>query len=332
MPQPHTRPSVTLHDVAQAAGVSTITASRALRSPGQVSADALARVRQAVESTGYIPNLLAGGLKSRRSLTVGALVPVVSVPQFLPTVQTLTEELDRAGYQVILGQTRYDHAREQALVETLVGRRVDGIVVCGLIKSRAVAERLARLGLPVVETWDLSERPVDMLVGFSHLKVGSAVAGFFLSRGWQRAGIASADDERALQRAQGFGAAFGRTLPTALVPAPSNMALGRQALSDLLRQDAGLRAVFCSSDGLAQGVLTEARVRGLRVPQDLAVMGFGDADFAPHLAPSLSTVHVDGAGIGQRAAQLVVARCRGDAVEQPVVDIGFSIVERESTG
>ncbi|MFO1327162.1 MAG: LacI family DNA-binding transcriptional regulator [Rubrivivax sp.] len=326
------RKSVTLHDVAQAAGVSLITASRALGNPDVVSPATIERVRQAVQDTGYIPNLLAGGLKSRRSMTVGALVPVVSVPQFLPTVQTLTEELDRAGYQVILGQARYDHAREAALVETMVGRRVDGIVVCGLLGSPAVAARLARVGIPVVETWDLCERPVDMLVGFSHLKVGSAVAGFFLSRGWRRAGVATADDERATHRRQGFQSVFGRELPSAVVPAPSNMASGRQALRQLLQQDAGLRAVFCSSDGLAQGVLAEAQVRGIRVPQDLAVMGFGDADFAPHLVPSLSTVHIDGAGIGQRAAQLIVSRCRGQAVAEPVVDVGFSIVERESTG
>src|SRR4029453_8043289 len=126
---------------------------------------------QAVEATGYVPNLLAGGLKSRRSLAIGALVPVISVPQFLPTVQTLTEELDRAGYQLILGQPGYEHAREAALLDTMGGRRVDGIVVAGLLQSGPAPERLRKLGIPVVETWDLSDRPLDMLVGFSHVKV-----------------------------------------------------------------------------------------------------------------------------------------------------------------
>ena len=87
-------------------------------------------------ATGYIPNLLAGGLKSKRSMTVGALVPFIAVPQFLPTVQTLTEELDRAGYQLILGQTGYDSAREAALLDTMLGRRVDGIVVAGLAEEQ----------------------------------------------------------------------------------------------------------------------------------------------------------------------------------------------------
>jgi LacI family gluconate utilization system Gnt-I transcriptional repressor len=110
--------SVTLREVASAAGVSVITASRALSHPEVVSREAIERVRSAVTATGYIPNLLAGGLKSKRSMTVGALVPFVGVPQFLPTVQTLTEALDQAGYQLILGQTGYDSAREAALLDT----------------------------------------------------------------------------------------------------------------------------------------------------------------------------------------------------------------------
>jgi LacI family gluconate utilization system Gnt-I transcriptional repressor len=309
-----------------------MTASRALSNPGVVSEATIERVRAAVRATGYIPNLLAGGLKSRRSMTVAGLVPIVSVPQFLPTVQALTEALDAEGYQLILGQSGYDHAREDKLVATMLGRRPDGIVVTGLVHSAQAREQLRRAGIPVVETWDLSERPIDMLVGFSHLKVGSAVAGSFLARGWQRLGIATGDDERALQRRDGFLATVGREVPTATVPAPSNLALGRRALAELLQQDPQLRAVCCSSDGLAQGVMVEALARGLRVPQDLAICGFGDADFAAHLYPSLTTVHVDGPRIGRLAAQLILDRCNGRTVPQPVIDLGFRIVERDSTG
>lgn len=323
--------SITLHDVARSAGVSPMTASRALSSPERVSEATLARVMQAIESTGYIPNLLAGGLKSKRSMTVAALVPVISVPQFLPTIQTLTETLDRAGYQLILGQTGYDHAREAALLNTMIGRRVDGIVVAGLLQHGEAARRLSRLGIPVVETWDMTERPLDSVVGFSHVKVGSAVAGYFLSKGWQRVGLATADDQRAGLRREGFVSTLGRDVPTATVKPPTGVPHGRRALSELLQLDPGLRAVFCSSDGLAEGVLTEAHARGIRVPEDLAVFGFGGAEFSAHLEPSLSTVHIDGAVIGQHAAELIIARCRGETVDQRIIDVGFRIIERAST-
>ena len=331
MPPPSVRKSATLHDVAREAGVSPITASRALSNPGIVSAKTIERVKKAVEATGYIPNLLAGGLKSKRSLMVAALVPAISVAQFLPTLQALTEALDAAGYQLILGQAGYDHSREDALLSTMISRRPDGIVLTGLLHSHSARERLRRLGIPVVETWDLSDRPVDMVVGFSHLKVGSAIAGYFLGKGWQRLGIATADDHRALMRRDGFLSVVGRDVPTAVVAAPSGLEVGRRALGELLQKDPSLRAIYCSSDQMAQGVLTEARVRRLRIPHDLAVCGFGDAAFSPHLDPSLTSVFVDGASIGRLAAQLIVQRCRGQSVDQRVIDVGFRIIEREST-
>ena len=321
----------TLHHVAREAGVSLITASRALSNPGLVSEKTIARVLKAVEATGYIPNLLAGGLKSRRSLMVAALVPAISVAQFLPTVQALTEALAAAGYQLILGQTGYDHSREEALLNTMISRQPDGIVMTGLVHSQAARERLRRVGIPVVETWDLSDRPIDMLVGFSHVKVGSAIAGYFLTKGWRRVGIATADDHRGMLRREGFLAAMGREVPTALVPAPSSLKLGRSALAELLKKEPDLEAVYCSSDPLAQGVMAEAQARGLRIPEDLAVCGFGNADFAAHTQPSLTTVHVDGAEIGRLAARLIIERCQGKPIAQPIIDVGFSIIERRST-
>ena len=324
--------SATLRDVAREAGVSLITASRALGNPGLVSESTIAKVRKAVEVTGYIPNLLAGGLKNKRSLMVASLVPAIQVSQFLPTVQSLTEALEAAGYHLILAQTGYDATREEALLNTMISRRPDGIVVTGLVHSPAARERLRRAGIPVVETWDLSDRPVDMLVGFSHTKVGGAVAGYFLGKGWQKVGIATGSDHRATVRREGFEATMGRSVPTAVVPAPSSLALGRQALSELLEKEPGLEAVHCSSDMLAQGVMVEAQARGLRIPQDLAICGFGNADFGPHWHPSLTTVHVDGAAIGSIAARLIIDRCRGVLPAESIIDVGFRIIERASTG
>jgi LacI family gluconate utilization system Gnt-I transcriptional repressor len=323
--------SVTLHDVAKAAGVSLITASRALGNPGVVSPKTIAKVQAAVEATGYLPNLLAGGLKSKRSLMVAGVVPALSVWQFLPTVQTLTNELAAAGYQLILGQTAYDPEREETVLNTMISRQPDGIVVTGLVQSQKVRDRLRRSGIPIVEIWDLSDRPIDMCVGFSHLKVGSAVGGFFLSRGWTRVGVATGNDARALERRDGFVTTLGREVPTAYVEAPSSLKRGRQALAQLLEKEPGLEAVTCSSDQLAHGVFVEALSRGLRVPQDLAICGFGNAEFSAHMVPSITTVHVDGPEIGRLAARLIVARCAGEAIEHPVVDVGFRMIERQTT-
>jgi len=324
--------ATTLHDVAQVAGVSFMTVSRALNTPDRVSPATLDKVRQAIAATGYIPNLLAGGLKSRRSMTVVGLVPIISVAQFLPTVRALTEALDEQGYQLILGQMGYDHAREDKLITTMMARRPDGFVVIGKLNSAAARQQLRTAGIPVVETWDLVPDPVDMVVGFSHQQVGRAVADHFLARGLTRLAVATGDDDRAQSRLAGFLERVGHEVPVVVNPAPSSLAHGRQALTGLLKQDPQLQAVYCSSDVLAQGILVEAAARGLRIPQDLAVCGFGDADFAEHLFPSLSSVRVDGAWIGRQAAQMMLDRCAGKTPPERRVDVGFSVVARASSG
>lgn len=160
---------ITLGDVARLAGVSPITASRALNTPDQVAPDKLARVREAVARTGYVPNRLAGGLASARSRLVAAVVPTIAGPVFMEMVQSLTSALADAGYQLMLGQSGYTESREDALLEAIIGRRPDGIVLTGIMHSPEGRRRLLASGIPVVETWDLTPTPIDMLVGFSHI-------------------------------------------------------------------------------------------------------------------------------------------------------------------
>lgn len=361
---------VTLRDVARLAGVSAITASRALNTPDKVSPETLERIRAAVARTGYVPNLLAGSLASNRSRLVAAVVPTIAGSVFLETIQALTDELAGAGFQLILGQSGYRDSREDALLDALIGRRPDGIVLTGVMRSPEGRKRLLASGIPVVETWDLTPSPIDMLVGFSHQKVGAEVAAHLHRKDYRRCAIVTADDHRAGLRRSGFEARWnalssgtksdgtrrssaksGGTKTTKLtmrshpvpvwtVPAPSTLAGGRAALTGLLAQHPKLDAVWCSSDVLAHGVITEAHARGLRVPQDLAVHGFGDLAFAAHIHPALTTVRIDGTAIGREAARCIIERNRSDADGSgrsaatrsgpKVRDIGFTIVERAS--
>ena len=325
---------LTLVDVARVAGVSPITVSRALNTPGQLTPETLARVREAISRTGYVPNRLAGGLASNRSRLIAALVPTIASPVFLETVQALTEAAHEAGYQVILGQSGYGSDREGDLLEALVGRRPDGIIVTGIMHSAQVRRRLLASGIPVVETWDLTPTPIDMLVGFSHEKVGRAVAEYLLTRGSRRPGIVSADDPRAGLRRQGFvdeARRHGVTgVPEELVPTPTTLGAGRGALGRLLDRHPGIDAVFCSSDMMALGALTEAQARSVEVPSQLRVFGFGDNNFAADANPALTTVRIDGTAIGRTAARFIIDRVEGRTVEQRVLDLGFTIMPRAS--
>jgi len=325
---------ITLDDVSKLAGVSAITVSRALNTPERVSPKTREKVRLAVERTGYVPNLLAGGLASNRSRLVAALVPTIAGPVFLETIQALTEALAEAGYQLMLGQAGYHNSREDALIDAIVGRRPDGIVLTGIMRSAEGRRRLLASGIPVVETWDLTPTPVDMLVGFSHEKVGADIAKFLYGKGYRQPAVVTGDDQRANLRRVGFEQAWealgGRAPRVQTVAAPTTLGSGRAALSQLLAADPAVDVLVCSSDALAHGVITEAQARGLRVPEDIAAMGFGDLAFARHAHPAISTVRIDGTAIGRQAARFIIDRAEGRTVEHKVLDLGFSLIERDS--
>jgi LacI family gluconate utilization system Gnt-I transcriptional repressor len=325
---------ITLSDVAKLAGVSAITVSRALNTPDRVSGETLARVRDAVARTGYVPNLVAGGLASNRSRLVAALIPTIAGSVFLETIQSLTDTLAQAGYQLMLGQSDYTGSREDALIDAIVGRRPDGIVLTGIMHSPQGRRRLLASGIPVVETWDLTPTPIDMLVGFSHDKVGAAAADYLHAKGYRRPAIVTANDHRASLRRSGFETRLHelgvKTVPACVVQAPSTLGNGRAGLLDLLKHHPDLDAVFCSSDVLAHGVLTQAQAQGLVVPRDLAVMGFGNLNFSASTHPALTTVNIDGVAIGQLAARFIIDRVEGRDTGPRIRDISFSITERDS--
>jgi LacI family gluconate utilization system Gnt-I transcriptional repressor len=327
--------AITLRDVAKLAGVAPITASRVLNTPGQVSVDVRQKVLDAVQRTGYVPNRMAGGLASSRSRLIAAVVPSTVMSVFMPTIEALNDTLFDAGYQLMLGQSSYSASREESLLEAIIGRRPDGIFLTGILHPGLGRTRLMASGIPVVETWDLTPTPIDMLVGFSHADIGREVARFLMGKGRRRLALIRAEDERADRRASAFTDAVVRAGlgPVAVVNVGASRSLlsGREALGQLLAQAPDVDAVFCSSDLLALGVLTEARVRGIAVPQQMAIMGFGDVPFAADMAPALSTVHINGVDIGRLAARHLIDRAEGREVAQRLVDVGFSIVERETS-
>lgn len=333
------RATVTLSDVARLAGVAPMTVSRYLNQPDTVREPTRVKVRRAIEQTGYVHNRLAGALKSSRTRLVAVVVPMVTNPIFSDTFQAINERLAKAGYQVLLGVSGYQSEQEQELLEVILSRRPDGIILTGTMHTAISRNRLRAAGVPVVETWDLSAEPIDMLVGFSHEQAGREVARHLLGQGYRQFALFAVDDPRGLRRAENFSATLAEhgvtTLHRRTWQGLPSLAQGREGLSALLgslRGD-GQRpcAVVCTSDTIAQGVLTEAAARGIRVPEQLAVMGFGDMAFAAYTFPALSTVRIDGALMGQTAAKLLLERLQGDGESPNIVDIGFTLVQREST-
>lgn len=326
--------AITLNDVAKLAGVAPITASRALNKPEQVSVDVLERVKEAVERTGYVPNRMAGGLASAKSKMIAAIVPSAVSSVFMNTIEALNNTLFDSGYQLILGQSGYSPERQEMLIESFIGRRPDGIFLTGVLNAGKGRTRLLASGIPVVETWDLTSTPMDMLIGFSHKDAGRAVALYLLKKKRTKFAVVTANDERAARRNAAFceelKTAGIKQVPIEVVGSKSTVLSGREALRKILAKQPDTQAIFCSSDVSALGVLSEAKVRGIRVPEQLAIVGFGDTPYAADMVPGLTSVRVNGSEIGALAAQYLIKRAEGEEIDPRIVDIGFSIAERET--
>lgn len=309
--------------------------SRVINQPETVSPDVRRVVQAAIDELGYVPNLLAGALASSRTRLVAAIVPTLAHMMFASTAQIVTDRLAAAGYQVLLGLSGYpETVREEELIRAMLSRRPDALYLTGTLHAPTTRKQLRSAGVPVIETWDLSRKPIDMAVGFSHAAVGEAVAHYLVAKGHQRFAVITANDERAIMRRDGFAATVvkaGAERPTVVMtPAPTNVSMGREEVGRLI--DAGFRgAIFCSSDALSLGIVTEMRERGLETPKDIAVVGFGDFDYAANTSPRLSSVMVDRPRIANLSADMLLARLAGRPVTPKVVDVGFRIIERETS-
>ena len=197
------------------------------------------------------------------------------------------------------------------------------------------AKRLRHSGVPVVETWDLPARPIDMVAGFSNFEAGRAVAQFLLARGYLRLAFAGGPDERSSARLAGVRAALkgvhGTALSTGRLAAGASFEGGGRVITKWLTLQQRPQAIFFGNDALAAGALMECQRRKLRVPQDVAIMGFADLDIAAAIEPPLSSVRVPTRAMGESAAQMLLARLKGESAGAGVCDLGFEIMSRAST-
>jgi LacI family gluconate utilization system Gnt-I transcriptional repressor len=328
--------AVTLSDVAAAAGVSAQTVSRAIRDPGSVSKETGARIERAIAKTGYVRNLFAANLASNRSQTVAAVIPAMNASVFADTLHAFEERLRPHGYQIFVGSSDYHVDREESLIRGFLGRRPDGFLLVGT-EHTAEARKLLK-PLPVVETWGLTDDPIDVLVGFDNDAATADLVAHLSDRGRRRITFASRQlpgDQRSAERLAGYTRAItarGSEPRTVEIASRTvTMDVGVELLDLALTRFPDSDAVMFSSDVFAAGALLACVRRGIEVPGHLAITGFGDFELARHLVPALTTVAVPQTRIGGLAADLLLDRINDRRVTEPVRDVGYTIEARASS-
>lgn len=338
---PHTARStgrVRLADVAALANVGQMTVSRALNNPATVSEKLRTRILKAVDTLGYVRDNRASSLASGGARVVPVLIPTLHHSVYVAFLDGLYSSLSSNGYEIMLGLTHYQPEREESFLRAILGWHPSGIVVSGFEHTSGTRKLLESAGVPVVEVMDHGARPVDVSVGFSHEAVGETVARYLIGLGRKNLVYAAAGlnlDSRSQKRLAGFQRVLRshgvRSDMTESGSQASSLKSGKLLLQQILIRYPDVDAIFFTNDDLAAGAIIECRERKIRVPQDIAIVGFNDLDMARETRPSITSVTTPLLEIGATAGEMILRRINGQKLMRKSIDLSFSLVEREST-
>lgn len=352
LPSRRTDGRPTIADVARHAGVGAITVSRALRAPGQVSETLRNSIDKAIRELNYVPNLNARALASIRTDIIGVLVPSLTQNIFSDVIRGIYDGVEKTNLQIQIGNTRYEPDEEERLIAQMLRQKPAGLIVSGIDQNGGARAMLKNAGCPVVQIMDLTDDPIDTIVGFSHYAAGKAMAEHLIESGYRHIGFISGwMNNRSLGRLTGLtdtlkeaGLYDQRLIRSANIAASDSIdgigwernriatpLMGRQLLGQLFRLEPRLNAIFCNNDIMALGSLFECMQRGIRVPEDFGIAGFNDFDFMEAAYPTLTSVRTPRWKVGNEAILAIRRRLDGDATGERVIDIGIEIMKRGST-
>jgi len=332
------RASVRIQDVAHHAGVSPMTVSRALRNPEKVSEGLRRRVTEAVDRIGYLPNRIAASLSSDRSTVVGLILPSLRNSLFANTVQGISDVLHTAGHHLMIADSGYALAEEEAAIQAFLQQRVCGLLLHNTKHTDRTRRLIAQAMVPVVEIGDLTQHPLDMAVSYSNHQAAKAMTLHLAGRGRRRIGFVTLpleDNDRSLERRRGYLAALAElgieADPRIMLEMPGGTGAGAQAMRRLMQAEARLDAVFFAGDVLAIGAMLECQRQGWTVPGRVAIASFDDVDMLQFMNPAVTSVRIPRYDIGRCCAEAVLDRLHGRACEPIRLDLKFEIIQRNST-
>lgn len=328
----------TMADIARATGVSPMTVSRAFKAESLISPETREAILKAADALGYVFDSTAASLRSQKTDFVACTIPSLNNANFADTVAGLSEVLKARGMQILLGYTNYDMQEEERLVEQLLRRKPQAIVVTGGKHTERARKLLENAHIPVIETWDVPPQPIGHYVGFSNALAVRGMVDHFVGVGYRKIAFIGGDagrDTRGSDRRHGFIEAMhahgldASRLIAAGTP-PISMREGANAMARLLRDLPDTEAVICVSDLSAFGALTECHRQDIPVPGRIAIGGFGDYEIGAICVPTLTTINARAREIGIHTGTLILDILDGthDAGD---VRIDPELIVRQST-
>lgn len=329
----------TLQDVADYAGVSTATVSRCLNQPDKVKPSVQETIRQAIDALGYVPHGAARALASRRTFTIGAVVPTIDNAIFSEAIQYLQRDLTKAGYTLLLAQSNYSLETELREVQGLLTQGVEALVLVGEDHHQSVFDAIEQSKIPLVNLWTYNPDSKYSCIGIDNARAGQRITAHLLDLGHRQFGVISGilrGNDRAQQRLAGIR----RYLQQQDIPLPEECVLecrysgeqGRLAMHQLMEAHPETTAVICGNDILALGALCAARERGLVVPGDVSITGFDNIEIIAVISPALTTMNSPSRRMGTTTAEYLIEAIAADETPLKRYELSTDLVVRETTG
>lgn len=326
----------TIRDVAARARVSPGTVSHTLNGTRRVDPATRARVIAAAEELGYRPNGLARGLRRRESRAIGLLVPDNSNPVFADLARGIEDAVYQEGYNVILCNSDQSEEKEDRYLDALLAKRVDGLILASGSSRPDVIRRVLDSAVPlVVIPGVLTDFPADHVLG-DDLAAGRLAAEYLLGLGHRRIGYIAGPrvGTASSGRAEGFRQALAEAgfplAAEATVTGDFRVGGGEAGMAELLRRDLGLTAVFAANDLMAIGAIKALRRAGIRVPEEISVLGLDGIWIGEVITPALTTVAQAIAEAAAVSVRLLFERMRQPDLPPRRVLLPPFLVERES--
>ncbi|WP_117235990.1 DNA-binding transcriptional regulator CytR [Vibrio maerlii] len=326
----------TMKDVAQLAGVSTATVSRALMNPEKVSIDTRKRVEAAVMESGYSPNSLARNLRRNESKTIVAIVPDICDPYFTEIIRGIEDAAVENGYLVLLGDSGQEKKRESSFVNLVFTKQADGMLLLGTNLPFDVSKAEQKNLPPMVMACEFAPELELPTVHIDNLTSAFEAVNYLAQLGHKKiAQIAGPEDATLCQfRHQGYQQALRRAgavmTDDYVVHGDFSFEAGAKAVRELLALPEPPTAIFCHNDTMAIAAIKEAKILGLRVPQDLSVVGFDDIQFSQYCEPPLTTISQPRYEIGRQTMLMMLDLLRGNNVQTGSRLLETQLIIRES--
>ncbi|MFH8132677.1 DNA-binding transcriptional regulator CytR [Pantoea osteomyelitidis] len=329
--------AATMKDVAEKAGVSTATVSRALMNPEKVSAATRYKVEQAVIAVGYSPQALSRNAKRGDSRTILVIVPDICDPFFSEIIRGVEVTAAAEGYLVLIGDCAHQNQQEKTFMNLMLTRQIDGMVLLGSqLPFDAGVEEQRNLP-PMVMANEFAPEMELPTVHIDNLTAAFEAVNHLIQLGHRRIACIAGPEEMPLcqYRLQGYIQALRRNGitvdPTCIVRGDFSFEAGVNALKQLMSLPQPPRALFCHSDIMALGAMSQARAMGMRIPQDLSIVGFDDIELSRYCDPPLTTVAQPRYAIGREAMLLLLEQLQGRRVNNGSRLLDFELKVRHST-